>query len=53
MLMAYAAERSLAAGASRLRFDIEETNWKVLPGIERALATVVGRPSWFVRELTT
>jgi len=53
MLMAYAFERSLAAGASRLRFEMEESNWKVLHAIERARATAVGKPSWFVREVAT
>jgi GNAT superfamily N-acetyltransferase len=48
MLTAYAFERSLAAGARRLRFEMEEANWNVVHGVERVQGTVVGRPAWFV-----
>ena len=51
LLMAYAFERSLAAGASRLRFEIDESNWKMLQGAGRAQGTIIGRPARFVREL--
>jgi len=47
--MAYAFERSQAASATRLRYEVEESNWKMLRGVERVQAAVVGRPSWFVR----
>jgi hypothetical protein len=52
LLLAYAGERALAAGASRLRFEIDETNWKVLQGVGRVEGTVIGIPAQFVRELT-
>jgi ribosomal protein S18 acetylase RimI-like enzyme len=53
LLLASAAERSVAAGASRLRFEIDERNWKVLKGIGRAEGTIIGVPSRFVLELAS
>jgi GNAT superfamily N-acetyltransferase len=52
LLLASAAERAVAAGASRLRFEIDETNWKVLKGIGRAEGKIIALPSRFILEFT-
>jgi ribosomal protein S18 acetylase RimI-like enzyme len=50
-LMAYAFERAAAAGSNRLRFEIEETNWKVLQGVGRVEGTILAVSARFIREL--
>ena len=51
VLMAYAFELAAAAGASRLRFEIDETNWNVLQGVGRVEGKILSVSARFVREL--
>jgi hypothetical protein len=50
-LLADIAERSAAVGAHRLRFEIEETNWKVLQGVARVQGAIVGATARFAHDL--
>lgn len=51
VLLAHAADRSAAAGASRIRFEIEESNWHVMQGIERAGGMVMAIQARFLRKV--
>jgi GNAT superfamily N-acetyltransferase len=51
LLLATVAEWSTAAGAHRLRFEIEETNWKVLQAIGQVQGAIVGATARLVHEL--
>jgi ribosomal protein S18 acetylase RimI-like enzyme len=50
-LMAYAFELAAASGASRLRFEIDETNWNVLQGVGRVEGKILSVSARFIREL--
>ncbi len=51
VLLADAMEKSQGAGATRLRFEMESDNWKVLPGIERAAGLITAEHAAFLHEL--
>jgi len=53
LLLSHGGERALASGANRIRFDVDETNWRILPSIARIDGIVTTSYARFIRDLRT